>query len=361
MQPSTRRAFLLALVASVALHALVVPPLAERLFFLEAPAPSLTAELQQVEPPPPPPPPSPPPRKDPPPAAKPKAAPRKIASAPDPVPRPAARIAVPTDDPAPALGTGRSDAPPSVDRIPTADPVPVVPERPPAPDVASAPAPAPAQDPFPARGTITYELQYGGGPIGRSEQRWRIEGKTYRLSSLSETTGLLSVFLPYQFAYVSEGSIGPDGYRPRKFSARRGRAGTRQATAEFDWSKDEIVVGPLGATRTLALPAGTQDLLSFIFQLGREQLVPGQRVMVITAGHKLETYTLDIGTEEAIELPIGGVRTVPIRQLSAPGEEHMELWLAADPPRVPVRIRFFDRGGNLTVEQIATRIETHGT
>jgi hypothetical protein len=84
-------------------------------------------------------------------------------------------------------------------------------------------------------------------------------------------------------------------------------------------------------------------------------------MMVITAGHKLDTYVLDIGAEEPIELPIGTVRTVPIRQVSAPGEEHMELWLAADPPRLPVRIRFFDRGGNLTVEQIATRIDTHGS
>lgn len=354
MQPGTRRAFLLAVVVSVAVHAVAISQLAEHLFPLEAPVARLTAELQRVEPPPPPPP---PPRKDSPPAIKPKPTARKVDGPPDLVPRPGARIAVPTDEPAPAVGAARDNESPVVKSDPPVDPEPVAQDRPLEPQAAEAPVP----DPFPAQGVIIYDLLYGGGPIGRSEQRWHIEGTTYRLSSLSETTGLLSVFLPYQFAYVSEGSIGPEGYRPRKFSARRGRAGARQAAAEFDWSRGEIAVGPLGAARTLTLPAGTQDLLSFIFQLGRERLLPGQRMMVITAGHKLDTYVLDIGSEEPLDLPIGTVRTVPVRQISAPGEEHMEMWLAADPPRVPVRIRFFDRGGKLTVEQIATRIETHGT
>jgi hypothetical protein len=83
--------------------------------------------------------------------------------------------------------------------------------------------------------------------------------------------------------------------------------------------------------------------------------------MTITSGHKLESYVLDITAEESIELPLGTMRAVPVRQVRAPGEERLELWLAADPPRLPVRLRFFDRDGNLTVEQIATRIETHGT
>ncbi len=354
MHPGTRRTFLLAVALSVAIHAVVISELADSLFLQDAPAPVLTAQLQKIEPPPPP-----PPRPTPPTVTKPKPVPPKAPTAPAPLsPAPSREERIPglADPPATEkqAETGATGQPkPSVDAAPP------LPDPPPEPQVAQAPVAEP--DPLPARGSITYDLLYGGGIIGRSEQSWRIEGTTYRLTSLSETTGLLSVFLPYQFAYVSEGMIAPEGFRPRRFTSRRGRGGARQAAAEFDWANGKIVLGPLGAARTLALPGGTQDLLSFIFQLAREPIPPGQRMMVITAGHKLDTYVLDIGAEEPIELPIGTVRTVPIRQVSAPGEEHMELWLAADPPRLPVRIRFFDRGGNLTVEQIATRIDTHGT
>lgn len=363
MRSGPRRTILAAVALSVAIHAVVMSELAGWLFPPDVPAPSLTAELRTIEPPSPP---TPTPTPAPPPAVvKSKPVERKVVATPPrstaPAPPTGERIVVAPDTEATASPStvGQADAVAVEQGRPPVDAVSGPPDPPPEPQVAEAPAPQP--DPLPARGMITFDVLYGGSIIGRAEQRWHIEGTTYRLSSLSETTGLLGVFLPYQFAYVSEGTVGPEGFRPRKFTSRRGRGGTRQAIAEFDWATGEIAVGPLGASRTLALPGGTQDLLSFIFQLGREPLAPGQRMMVITPGHKLDTYILDIGAEEPIELPIGAVRSIPIRQVRAPGEERMELWLAADPPRLPLRIRFFDRGGNLTVEQIATRIDTHGT
>ncbi len=340
----------------MAIHAVVISELGGGLVAPEAPAPGLTAELQKIEPPPPPP----PPRPSPPAVTKPKPVSQKVAPA-SPSPSPPTPPAPHRADrslagpPAPPAEEKPADAGSAEQSKPTVDTAAAPPEPPPEPQVAEARAGTP--DPLPARGTITYDLLYGGGIIGRSEQHWRIEGTAYRLSSLSETTGLLSVFLPYQFAYVSEGTVGPEGLRPRSCSPSRRwlRIGRTKMNPVGDAPRS------MGAARALRAPGHPQDLLSFIFQLAREPMPPGQRMMVITAGHKLDTYVLDIGMEQPIELPIGTIRTVPIRQVSAPGEEHMELWLAADPPRLPVRIRFFDRGGNLTVEQIATRIDTHGT
>ena len=93
---------------------------------------------------------------------------------------------------------------------------------------------APAEPiPVPASsGTISYELFYrgSGGSIGRSVQTWRIDSASYRLTSLSEPVGLVALFLPYEFAYTSEGRIGPDGLQPTQFTSRSGRGGSRRGS-----------------------------------------------------------------------------------------------------------------------------------
>lgn len=253
--------------------------------------------------------------------------------------------------------------PPHASEPVTESPAAVEPSEPlPAPSVVEAPAAVTPLDIEPSSGTITYELFYGGGGIGRSVQTWRIDRTSYRLTSLSEPVGLVALFLPYQFSYTSEGKIGPEGLLPEHFTARSGRGGSRQSAARFDWLNGEIALGNTGALHKQPLPAGTQDLLSFVYQIAlAPEVTPGRRSMVITSGTKVDTYVLDIGPEEAIDLPVGPMRAIPIRRVARPGEESMQLWLASTPPRLPVRIRFFDRAGKMTIEQLAAKIEPNGS
>jgi hypothetical protein len=90
-------------------------------------------------------------------------------------------------------------------------------------------------------GSIRYEVYYGSDrfSVGRSVQTWSIEENSYRLTSFSETTGLVGLFKPYQYGYVAEGRVEPDGLRPESFSVSRGREGERQASARFDF-KDRL-------------------------------------------------------------------------------------------------------------------------
>jgi hypothetical protein len=76
----------------------------------------------------------------------------------------------------------------------------------------------------------------------------------------------------------------------------------------------------------------------------------------ITTGTRFATYQLDVGAEEMLELPIGTLRTIPVKQVRRPGEESIEVWLAPEQRHLPVRIRFLDEEGQLMVEQLATRI-----
>ena len=45
-----------------------------------------------------------------------------------------------------------------------------------------------------------------------------------------------------------------------------------------------------------------------------------------------------------------------MRQLPRPGDESIEIWLAADYRYLPVRIRHFDREGNFSGEQVVSEI-----
>lgn len=253
--------------------------------------------------------------------------------------------------------TSEPQAPPvGAQAAPQADDTPAAPD-------AVAEAPPSEQGLLPASGEITYELFFGTDKfsVGRSVQTWSIDESTYRLTSLSETTGLARLIKPYQYAYVSEGRVEAGDLRPESFSVRRGREGERQATARFDWARRELTLGPIATPRTVPLQNGTHDLLSFIYQLARKPIAPGRMEFVLTTGTKVETFVLEVGADEQLDLPLGLVRAIPVKQIGAPGEERMELWLAYEAPRLPLRIRFFDRAGKMTIEQLANKISTHGT
>ena len=281
------------------------------------------------------------------------------------VPEPEIATAEP-QAPEPEIATAEPQAPePEVaaaepgESAPEAAPVAAAPQPVPAPPAADAPTSpiVPVRD-LPQSGSQSYEVFIGSGRlhIGRTLQTWTIDDQTYRLSSSSETTGLAGFIRPYQLDYVSEGRVDASGFHPESFSVRRGRNGTRQYAARFDWNAGELTLGPVSAPRKVALPGGTLDVLAFIYQLSRAQLAPGRVQVSVTTGNRLETYTLEIGAEEDMEVPTGTIRALPVRQLRKPGQESMEIWLAPDRQYLPVRIRFLDRNGEISGEQLAADI-----
>ncbi len=251
------------------------------------------------------------------------------------------------------------------------DPAPVESASPPAPSTAApvaaavepppvtapATAPAPLARRLPRKGEIAYALYLGKDrfTVGRTTQVWEISGDRYRLASTSETTGLAAVFSRQRMAYESRGRFTPAGLRPEHFTNERLRSGkTEKAAADFNWPAASAAIGD--PPRTVALPADAQDLVSFMYQLGLMPLTPGRMALPITNGWKLERYELDIGAEEMLETPFGVMRAVPVKQVRRAGQETIELWLAPAYRWLPVRIRFYNRDGEPSGEQIVTDI-----
>lgn len=214
---------------------------------------------------------------------------------------------------------------------------------------------------LPRKGRITYNLVYGRDkfPVGRTVQSWAIDGNRYQLGSTSETTGIVDLFRSQHRNYFSRGTVTREGLRPETFlmSRNRGRGrGVEEARASFDWDAASITLGPASAQRAEPLPPGSQDLLSMMYQLSLDPPRPGRLRLPVTNGSRLDTYDIEVLPEQAIETPLGTLRALPIRQVRNAGEESMELWLATEYRYLPVRIRFFNREGEPTGEQIVSEI-----
>jgi hypothetical protein len=210
---------------------------------------------------------------------------------------------------------------------------------------------------LPQKGEITYALYLGNDKfnVGRTLQTWVINDDRYRLTSASETTGLAALFIRQRLDYVSSGRLTQSGLRPEFFGTERLRSGkTEVVAAKFDWNALTMTLGD--PPRSATLPSNTQDLVSFMYQLGLMPLAPGRIELPITNGWKLERYELEIGGEEQLQTPFGMLRAVPVRQVRRPGQESIELWLAPEYRWLPVRIRFFDREGEPSGEQLVSEI-----
>lgn len=236
---------------------------------------------------------------------------------------------------------------------------PAAPEPPQQLALAAEPSVAAAAHSLPRRGRISFTLFYGNEQfyVGTAVQSWDAGADTYLLASEAETGGIVDLFWSQRMRYMSRGKITSRGLQPESFLASRTRRGRNDAAqARFDWSAGSLVYGYAHEQKRAPLPAGTQDFMSFVFQYVLAPPAPGRYRVPITTGTRFEVYEIVVSGEERIETPLGTLRALPVRQLPHPGQESIEVWLAADYHHLPVRIRHFDREGNVAGEQMVSEI-----
>lgn len=259
---------------------------------------------------------------------------------------------------------------PQADAIPAApDPVPVTEPAAATPDpvvIASA-APTVFQTPeapplpsFPRKGRINYLLTMGPEqtPVGRTTQTWEFDGTQYTLGSQSESTGLIEIFRPHRYYYLSKGTVSDQGLRPERFvaSVKRGSR-SEESLAVFNWKEGQVQLGRMPQQHTVALPAGSQDLISLMYQLALVPPATGRITLPFTRGRQLETTSFDVLPAEIIDTPLGRLRAVPVIQTRETGRESLAVWLATEYRNLPIRIRFYNRDGELSGEQLVNAIQ----
>lgn len=232
---------------------------------------------------------------------------------------------------------------------PLEEPPAVVPETP--EPVVVKPA-EPARPILPASGVIRFAIykESLGLQVGRAEHRWSFdEDGRYRLTGVTETSGLAALLKPVRLEVESSGRMVAGGLQPDTFRSLKNGQDSNE-NADFDWPAATVRLSRDGSLRPIA--PGTQDILSLNYQLAYlGKLADGASVGVVT-GKKYERYALDSLGEEELEVPAGRFRTLHLRAMT---DNTTEIWIALDRGRLPVKIRFTDKKGE-SFEQVATEL-----
>ena len=141
------------------------------------------------------------------------------------------------------------------------------------------------------------------------------------------------------------------GLQPEHYLTRKNGKDANE-NAEFDWSATQVRLSRDGQTRPVA--PGTQDILSLNYHLAYVRQPESGATLGVVTGKKYERYALDALGEEDIDTPAGHFRTLHLRAMT---DSTTEIWLALDHHRLPVKIRFTDKKGDV-FEQIATELGT---
>jgi hypothetical protein len=197
---------------------------------------------------------------------------------------------------------------------------------------------------LPGKGRVRYTITRGEGGfvVGQATHTWEHDGLTYKLQSVTETTGLAAVFKPARVVQSSQGEVTAEGLKPREFRHERVNG---LDTANFDWTRRVVAY----AGREDSVAVGAQDMLSMYYQLVLLAPKGGALELPIATGRKLENYRFEVLGEETVALPSGERRAVRLRTRS--GNDTIELWLGvgkdADTRGLPLKIRFIDRKGEI--------------
>lgn len=259
----------------------------------------------------------------------------------------------------PSPAAPQPDMPPATEPAPEAPPAKEENTNPAIPEPATAETPADNAIPLPKLAEIRYALIKGreGFVVGKVQQTWKRDGAHYAIDQVAEASGIVSIFVSGRHVQISQGEITPQGLRPTSYWVQRGQTADKTDSARFDWESAQLSFGTGGDTRTVRLPDGTQDLLSFLYQLAYAPPQQGASTRLnITTGRKLDNYGYQSLGEDTLDTGLGPIKALHIGQARQQGEENTEIWLATEYHYLPVKIRFTDKQGGV-MEQTVTAIK----
>ncbi|HKA43338.1 MAG TPA: DUF3108 domain-containing protein [Burkholderiales bacterium] len=205
--------------------------------------------------------------------------------------------------------------------------------------------------------SASYNVYMNGTHVAVMNEAFEARDRTYRIVSESIPIGVLALF--QKAATVeSNGQLTADGLRPELFEGRR--VGSGQIKAEFDWMSERLSLSHDGKTDTVALPSGTQDRLSIMYQFmfytydRREHLD-----LAMTDGRRYLQHRYLVTPDVEIDTPLGRVPTLHLVKQTEPDGSGTEIWLARQYHFLPVKMVIRESNGT-RYEQVATRIEAKG-
>ncbi len=209
----------------------------------------------------------------------------------------------------------------------------------------------------PASITASYNVYQNGLSVAVMQESFERNGARYQIVSESSPAGLLALLARTRIKVNSRGTVTPAGLRPEHFDYERRDDASKNVSAAFDWRVKQLHLTFDGRSETIALPPGTQDRVSLMYQfvfLPAEKL--GNLAYPMTNGRKIENYRYHLAGAEVIDTPLGELNTLRLVKQREPGDTAVEVWLAPEHNFFPVRLLILENDGS-RFEQVITRLE----
>lgn len=199
---------------------------------------------------------------------------------------------------------------------------------------------------------IRYRVTYGsaGFLVGEATQELRHDGSNYLIRSVAETTGIVRMFRRASIVNISFGTIARGQFRPEEFRVERSG---KTEVAKFNWTSHTVV---LSNGREIDLPANTQDMVSMVCQLA---LMPSDGPVIsmpVLTSKVVERYDFKVLGIETVVTSWGQRKALHLLNTQPDGVEKTEVWLGLEDGRLPIKIMHVDRRGD-RFDQIAEHIE----
>jgi hypothetical protein len=198
-------------------------------------------------------------------------------------------------------------------------------------------------------------LRADGTEIGRVIHTFETDGERYAMRSVTEATGLISLFFAGQLIQESKGVVMSDGLRPDQHIVQRARGRTDRVT--FDWSRGQARIEPSDGGKDWPLMAGAQDQLSLLHQVAFYTALGRTPNFSVTNGRRFFEAALQSVGEEMLETELGVLRTVHVRSQPKDEAAVVDIWLAPERQWIPVRVRLRDGRGE-AAEQVVRAVRT---
>ena len=180
---------------------------------------------------------------------------------------------------------------------------------------------------------------------------------SYVVESTWKAVGLLAMFKAETIYVTSTGNITAQGLQPITYIHKRKLDSKRNARSEFDWRAQRITLTDRAGTRTLPLPAGTQDRLSAMYQFLFAKINESTNLeFSMTNGSKVDIYSYQITPKESVTVPLGKFKAIYLASPKRRNENRTEIWLATEHFNFPYKVILTEsEGGSLT--QVLTHFE----
>jgi hypothetical protein len=202
-----------------------------------------------------------------------------------------------------------------------------------------------------------YDVYKGTLKVGQITEVYSRNKDHYALTSTTRAVGLLALFLPGKISIKSNGLVFDRGLLPLSFSDHRDGDENRNHRAEFDWPGKKLTLIHESQSLVVALPDGTQDRLSAMYQFMFLPLEKSELLSFkMTNGSKVDVYNYHITPNQSVTVPLGTFKALYLASTPEADASRTEIWLAAEHNNFPYKMIITDRDGS-KFTQILTNID----